>query len=128
MLGRRDRQLADIHDRFVLDGDRQVLRLQSLALADRARLRAHQPLDLGADELGLGLPMAPLEIRDDPFVGGLVPAALAFAVVVLHAQGIAVIAIQDDLPIFDGQPTERLVHRNLVATGHRFDQVVVEVG
>ena len=124
----RDRQVAHVHDRAIRHGHGEILRLEPLPFADRARPGRHQPLDLGADELGLGLAMAPLEVRDDAFVRCFVPAALALAVDVLHTQGVAVVAVKNNLALFDGQFAERLVHGNLVAIGHSLDQVVVKVG
>ena len=72
--------------------------------------------------------MAPLQVRDDPFVRGLVPTSLSLAVEVLHAQGVAVVPVEDDLPLFDRQLAKRLVHGDLVAASDSLDQVVIEVG
>src|SRR6202030_1482419 len=106
---------------------RQEFRLEPLSFADGARPRRHQPLDLRADELGLGLPVTPLEIGNDALVRGLVPAPLSLARLVLDPEWIAVVAVEDDLPLLHGELAERLIHRDLVAAGDRLDQVVVEV-
>ena len=127
VLRGRDRQVAHVHDRAAGHGHGEIFRLEPLPFADRAWPRRHQPLDLGADELGFGLAMAPLEVRDDAFVRRFVPAALPLAVDILHTQGVAVVAIENDLALFDGQFAERLVHRDLVAIGHGLDQVVIKV-
>src|ERR1700730_2978369 len=87
-----------------------------------------RPRDLRADELGLGFAMARLEIGEDAFVRRFVPAALPLAVEVLHAQGIAVVAMENNLPLFDGQLPERLFHRGLFTMGDRLDEIVIEVG
>src|SRR6202011_4182582 len=83
---------------------------------------------LGADELGLGFTMAPLEIGDDAFVRRFVPAALPLAVEVLDAKRIAVVAIENNLPLLDRQLAEWLVHRDLVTMGDRLDEIVIEIG
>ena len=88
----------------------------------------HQPLDLRADELGLCLSIATLQVGDDALVAGFVPAPLALAVVVLHPKRGAVVPVEDGVAVLDGELAERLVHRDPVATGDRLHQVVIEVG
>src|SRR4029077_20606519 len=68
------------------------------------------------------------EIGNDALVRGLVPAPLSLARLVLDPEWIAVVAVEDDLPLFHRELAERLIHRDLVAARHRLDQVVVEIG
>ena len=61
----RDRHLRQLVDRPAADRDREHLGLEARALAGRARPEAHVLLDPLALLARVGLPVAPLEARDD---------------------------------------------------------------
>jgi len=83
-----------------LDGHRERLGPEAFAAARRARPLDHVLLELGLDVLGLGLAVAPLEIRDDAFEGRLVG---VFAALVL--------VTNDDLLVLAG--VEQMLDRSL---------------
>src|SRR5207249_11760374 len=62
----------DVPDGPVVDGDREDLRLEALPAAGRAGARNHELLELGLDVLGVGLAVAPLEVRHEPLERRLV--------------------------------------------------------
>src|SRR5450631_758564 len=70
--GGDDAVAAQVHDVHAVDGHCQVLRLEAAAIARRARLLHHQPLDLLLDPVGLGLAVAALEVVDDALESGVV--------------------------------------------------------
>ena len=65
-----DRHRRDVPDVPVADGHREDLGLEALAAARRARPRDHVLLELGLDELRVGLAIASLEVRDHALEGG----------------------------------------------------------
>ncbi len=60
------RRRRDIVDRFPIDRHRQDLGAEALPAAGGARPRHHVSLELGLDVVRLGLPVAALEVGDDP--------------------------------------------------------------
>ena len=67
--GVTDRQIRDVRDVAVPDGDGQRLRAETLALARAARDLAHELLQLLPGRVRFGLAVAPLDVREDPFEG-----------------------------------------------------------
>ena len=77
----RDRHRRDVPDVPVVDGHREDLRPEPLAAAGRARPGDHELLELGLDVVGVGLAVAPLEVRDDALERRLVRVLAALVAV-----------------------------------------------
>ncbi len=90
------RQLRGLDDVPIPDRDRQRLRLEPHPPAGRARLRRHVALDLGAHHLAAGLPVSPLEVRDDALEARLERMRAAAARLVAHVDALAAVAVQQD--------------------------------
>ena len=67
-----DRHRRDVPDVEVADGDREDLRPEPLAVADRAWPGDHELLELGLDVVRVRLAIASLEVGDDTLEGRLV--------------------------------------------------------
>ena len=76
-----DRHRRDVPHVPVADGDRQDLRSQPLAAADRAGPGDHELLELGLDVVRVGLAVAALEVGDDALEGRLVGVLAALGAV-----------------------------------------------
>ncbi len=104
------------------DGDREHLRLEPRALADRARPEAHVLLDPLALVRGVGLAVAPLEVRDDPLEAReLMAAAPAHAIRVLDVDPLVARAEKEEVLLLLGEVGPRLRRVDLVAVGHGLD-------
>src|SRR5207253_4639989 len=79
-------QRGHVDDVLAEDRDRQRLRLEPAALADRAGPLAHVFLDVRPNELGRRVAVLPLQPRDDALPLVLVGAPLTAAVLVREPQ------------------------------------------
>ena len=124
----RDRELRELVDVLLADGDREHLGLEPRALADRARPERHVLLDALALRRRVRLAVAALERRDDPLEVDHVRAAPAHPVAVLDVDLVAVGAVEEVVLLLLGQLLPRDVGRDLVAVGDRLDHRLVEPG
>ncbi len=68
-VGIVNRLIADIHDRFAVDSDRQYFGFQTATFADVAGLFLHKFLDITANEVTVGFAVTAFQVRDNTFVG-----------------------------------------------------------
>ena len=120
-----DRQQAQLVDVEPSHRHRQSRRLQPGSVAGRARPVGHVLLDLVPHVLGVGLPIASLQVRDDPFEDGHVAALEPRPVDVRHVQPLALGAVEEDILDLLRQRGPRARHVHLVPLGHRLDDLVV---
>ncbi len=92
------------------------------------RPHAHVLLDLLALVLGVGLAVAPLEVRHDPLEARGVVALAAEAVAVANLDALAVRAVEEDLALLGGQGAPRLLDVNAEALGERGSHLLVVAG
>ena len=122
------RQRGELVDRRPVDEHRPGLRAQPRALAVRARPQRHVLLDLLAREVGVGLPVAALEVGHDPLELGRVGAPAAEAVAIGDLNALAVGAVEEELAGLRRQVLPRRVEVDVVALGDRLRELVVVVG
>ncbi len=115
-------ELVDRHPRHL---DRARLGPQPRALALRARPHRHVLLDLLARPVGVGLLVAPLEVRDDALEGRHVGALAPHPVAVGDVDPVAVRAVQEQVLLIGGQVLPRRLEVDLVALGDRLRDLVV---
>ncbi len=135
LRGLVDRQRADLGDVLAAvlaaaEGDRHRHRLEPAALAGRARHLAHEALEAVAAGVGLGLAVAALDVGADAFVGGVVGALAAVAVLAAHVD-LGRVPVEDDRaqPRGDVLPRGVQVEAELVAQRtEQPDEVVGDVG
>ena len=72
-----DVQIANIHNGEAIDCHCQHHWFEPRTLAGRTLTLSHEALDIFAHKLTIGLAMATLKIRDNPFVGRIVIAITA---------------------------------------------------
>ena len=121
---RLDRHVADFADVLAADLDGQRLRLQAIAAARFARVRALVALQLLAHPVGIGLAPAPLDVADDALerLDGLV---VARAVDVDERHLFLVGAVEDGELHVLGQLLPRRRHRHLEVLGQRLQRLLV---
>ena len=120
-----DRQQAELVDVEPPDRHRQRGRLQPGSVAGRAGPVGHVLLDLGAHVVGVGLPVAPLQVGDDPLEDGHVAALEPGPVDVRDVEPLALGAVEEDVPHLLGQVGPGRGHVDLVALGDGLDDLVV---
>ena len=121
---RLDRHVGDFADVLAADLHGQRLRLQAIAAAGFARMRALVALQLLAHPIGIRLAPAPLDVADDAFerLDGLV---VARAVEVDERHLLLVGAVeQGELHVL-GQLVPRRLHRHLEVLGERLQRLLV---
>ena len=118
----------ELVDRLAADRDREHLGLEPRAVAGRARPDRHVLLDPLARLRGLGLAVAALQARDDPFERERVRPAPAHPVAVLDVELVAVRAEEEQVLLLLAELVPRQVHVDLVALGDRLDHRLVEAG
>ena len=109
------------------DLDGQRLGPQPGALALRARPQGHVLLDLLARPVGVGLAVAPLEVRDDALEGSRVGAAAPVAVAIRDVDAIAVGAVQEAVADVLGEVLPRAVHVDLPLVRDRLRHLLVVI-
>ncbi len=122
------RELGVVVDRDPPHLDREALRPQPGALADRARLLGHVALHPLADRVGVGLVVSALEVVDDPLEADAVGAPAAEAVGVGHLVALASGAVEEDLAVLVGELLPGRVGVDAVVLGHRLDQPLPVAG
>src|SRR5262249_40747230 len=106
--------------------DREHLGLEARALAGRARTERHVLLDALALRRRVGLAVAALERRDDPFEREHVRALPAHPVAVRDVNTLALGAIEEASLLLFAEGLPRLVEWDLVTLGDRLDHGLVE--
>ena len=112
------RHLTEVVDADAAHGDGQGLFPQSLAAAVGAGALGHAVLQLPAHGVGLGLPIAALQIVDHA-LKGLVQGALALGAVVGELQLLPFGAVEDDVQHLGGQILHRGGELEAVLLGQR---------
>ncbi len=118
---RADALGREVGDVQLTHGDGERFGLQPSPLAGSARDLPHVLLQAGPLAVGLALPVAPLDVRDDPFEGRGVGAEAAEAIAIRHLDRLAR-AVQDGLasPAAQLPPGGRRAHA--LGPGDRFEQ------
>ena len=116
------RELRVVMDRDASDLDRQALRPQPCALADRTRLLGHVALDPLSHSVRVRLFVAALEVVDDPLEADAVRAPPAEAIGVVDLVPFAAGAVEEDLAVLVGELLPGRVRIDPVILGHRLDQ------
>ncbi len=122
------RQGAEVLDSRSRDEHRARLGAQAGAAAHRTGSQRHELLDLLPRPLRVGLPVAPLQVPDDPLEPGRVGPAPAIAVAVGDLDRLAVGAVEEQLALVLGQLFPRRVQIHAVAFGDRLRHLLVVVG
>ena len=122
----RHRHLREGVDRQVADRDREHLRLEARALADRARPEAHVLLDPLALLRRVGLPVPPLQGRDQPLERHRVLALPAHAVPVGDVDPLAVRPVEEPVLLLLSELAPRRLEVDLVPLRDRLDHRLVE--
>ncbi len=122
----RHRHLRESVDRLLADRDCEDLGLQAGTAAFRARTKAHVLLDPIALLRGIGLAIAPLEVRHQPLERHRVLPSPTHPVPVGDEDLVAARAEQEPVLLLALEVTPRRVERDLVALGDRLDDAVVE--
>ena len=104
-----DRHRRELVDRHAADEHGARLGPQPRALARRARHERHVLLDLLADEVGVGLLVAAVKVRDDALEARRVRAPAAVAVLVRDLDAVAVGAVEEQVALVVGQLRPRRV-------------------
>ena len=122
----RDGHRRELVDVQAADRDREHLRLEPRALADRARAERHVLLDPLALRGAVGLAVAALEARDDPLEREHVRAPAPHPVAIRDVDPFAVGAVEEAVLLLLRQVLPRLVEVDLPLVGDRLDHRLVE--
>ena len=120
-----DREGRDVGDRPAVDGDGPHLGAQAGAAAVRARHGDHVALDVGADPVRLGLPVAPLQVGEDPLPADLVAVLVPSPRPVLDGDALLAGAVHEQAPLLRREVGERRVEVEAVHRPERLDAAAV---
>ena len=121
-----DREPGELVDRAPADGDGEHGRLEAGTVALGTGSEAHVLLDPLPLLRRVGLPVAALEVLDDPLERHRVLALAAHPVPVLDEDPVPVRPVQEQVLLLLGQIPPRAVGVELVPVGDRLDHALVE--
>ena len=103
-----DGPARNVDDVASADGYGEGFRFEALSVAVLALALGHVPLDLGANHVGLGLPVAAFEVVDHALECRVPPVHSSALGPVLDADATLAGAVQEDVDLLFGKPIERL--------------------
>ena len=116
---------ANFHDAQAANGDRQGFGPETHAAAGLARPRRHIALNFLAGVVGLGLPVAALQVGDHPFKGRVPTVGTPLMGLVVDGDLLGLVAVKDKVYLFLGQVLNRGLGRETVAPGHRLQEAYI---